>query len=85
MEEIPAGSEVVLIGFHNTRFEDFLKKYQGKVKFSVCAFTTRSKSQNDMKIPDQFLPLLHRAVKLEDHIEGIKAEYKKLKEDEPQI
>lgn len=81
-EEIPVGSEVVLIGFHNTRFEDLIKKYRVHYQLSLCAFTTRSKSMNDMAIPEHFVPLLKHAIKLEDHIEGIKSEYKRLQETE---
>ena len=83
-EEVPKGSDVVLIGFHNTRFEELLKKYQHLFKLSLCAFTTRSKSQNDMKIPEHFIPLLKHAIMLEDHIEGIKGEYKRVSKEAEQ-
>lgn len=76
-EEIPIGSSVVLVGFHNTRFEDLLKKYRTQYSLSLGAFTTRSKSMNDMAIPEHFVPLLKHAIKLEEHIEGIKSEYKR--------
>lgn len=76
-EEIPPGSDVVLVGFHNTRFEDLIKKYRTRFNLSLCAFTTHSKSMNDMTIPEHFIPLLKYAIKLEDHIDGIKSEYRR--------
>jgi hypothetical protein len=83
-DELPEGSHVVLIGFHNTRFEDLLKKYQGTYEISLCAFTTKSKSQHDMKIPEHFATLLKHSVSLDTHVNGIKAEYRKPKAVEVQ-
>jgi CTP:phosphocholine cytidylyltransferase-like protein len=81
---LPDGSQVVLVGFHNTRFEDLLKKYQHQFQISICAFTTKSKTNNDMRIPENFIPLLTHAVSLDDHISGIKGEYKRSKQAEVQ-
>ena len=77
---LPDGSQVVLIGFHNTRFEDLLKKYREQFRISICAFTTKSKTNNDMKIPEHFVPLVERAVCLDEHISGIKGEYRRTKQ-----
>ena len=74
---IPSGSNLVLIGFHNTRFEEILKKYKTDFNISMCAFTTRSKSGMEMKIPTQFIPLLKHGLCLDTHIEGIKNEFKR--------
>lgn len=78
--ELPTGSQVVLVGFHNTRFEDLLRKYQNQFHISICAFTTKSKTNNDMKIPEHFVPLLDKAVSLDEHVSGIKAEYRRSKQ-----
>lgn len=79
--ELPQGSRVCLVGFHNNRFEDILTKYKGHYRLSLGAFTTKSKSHNDMKIPDHFIPLLEHSITLDDHIEGIKSEYKRSKDE----
>ena len=79
INELPAGSTVCLIGFHNNRFEDILKKYKDQYALSLCAFTTRSKSHNDMKIHEHFSEFLVNAINLDDHVDGIKNEYKKCK------
>ena len=73
--ELPAGSQIVLIGFHNTRFEELLRKYQNQFAISLCAFTTKSKTQNDMKIPEHFIPLVKHAVSLDEHVTNIKSEW----------
>lgn len=81
---LPTGSTVVLVGFHNTRFEDLIRKYREQYQISLCAFTTKSKTNNDMKIPEHFVPLLEKAVSLDDHIDGIKAEYRRVKPSDGQ-
>jgi hypothetical protein len=78
--ELPAGSEIVLIGFHNTRFEDILLKYKNKFSISMCAFTTKSKNGSDMRIPSHFAPLLRKVIVLDNHVDGIKSEYERVKE-----
>jgi len=80
-KELPEGSHIVLIGFHNTRFEDILLKYKNKFLISMCAFTTKSKAGLGMKIPDHFIPLLHRAICLDNHVDGIKGEFEHSKPD----
>lgn len=79
------GSNIVLVGFHNTRFEEILKKYKADYNISMCAFTTRSKSGMEMKIPTQFTLLLQHSLCLDSHIEGIKSEFKRATsiEDKP--
>ncbi len=79
INELPSGASVCLVGFHNNRFEDILKQYRGQHPMSLCAFTTRSKSQNDMKIPEHFNEFLVNAINLDGHIDGIKNEYKRSK------
>lgn len=81
--ELPVGSEIVLIGFHNTRFEDILLKYKNKFIISMCAFTTKSKNGSDMKIPSHFVPLLRRAITLDNHVDGIKSEYERMRHPSP--
>lgn len=84
---LPQGSNIVLIGFHNTRFEEILKRYKMDFNISMCAFTTCSKSGMEMKIPAQFFPLLKHNISLDNHIEGIKSEFKRasLKEAKPEV
>lgn len=77
-KELPPGSQVVLVGFHNTRFEDILLKYKTRFLISMAAFTTKSKAGMDMKIPDHFSPLLHRSICLDNHVDGIKGEFEKI-------
>ena len=74
---IAPGSNIVLIGFHNTRFEEILKRYKSAFKISMCAFTTKSKSGMEMRIPSQFPALLEHSICLDSHIEGIKNEFKR--------
>jgi hypothetical protein len=75
--EIPVGSHIVLIGFHNPRYLTFLQKYKGQYDFSVAAFTTPSKKQGWMQIPSEFAPYLKHSVNLDEHVGAIKAEFKK--------
>jgi len=77
LKEIPVGSNIVLVGFHNTRFEEILKRYQNDFQISMAAFTTRSKSGMEMKIPSQFVPFLKYSLSLDNHIDGIKNEFKR--------
>lgn len=79
-KELPPGSQIVLIGFHNTRFEDILLKYKSKFLISMAAFTTKSKNGMDMRIPDHFGPLLHRTISLDNHVDGIKEQFEKVTE-----
>jgi hypothetical protein len=74
--EIPTGSHIVLIGFHNERYLKFLEKYPA-FKFSVAAFTTPSKKQGMMTIPDTFLPYLQHAIHLDEYVAKIKAEFRR--------
>ncbi len=75
--DIPVGSHVVLIGFHNPRYLTFLQKYDKDYNFSIAAFTTPSKKQGWMQIPEEFKPFLKNSVNLDDHVGAIKAEFKK--------
>ena len=81
IESLPEGAHICLVGFHNNRFEDMLKVYKAKYRLSLCAFTTKSKSQNDMKIPEHFKAFLQVAIDLDEHIDGIKNEYKRSKQE----
>lgn len=81
-KEIPAGSDLVLIGFHNARYLPFLQKYAKEFKISIAAFTTPSRRQGWLQIPEEFKPFLAHAISLDDHVAEIKAEWKKKKKHE---
>ena len=74
-KDIPPGSSLVLVGFHNTRYLPFLQKYCHDYKISMAAFTTPSRRQGWLQIPEDFKPLLVHAVNLDDHVAEIKAEW----------
>jgi len=74
--EIPPGSHIVFIGFHNPRYRAFLLKYSKSFKFSMAAFTTPSRKQGWMTIPEDFKTLLSSAIILDDYVADIKAEFK---------
>jgi hypothetical protein len=76
--EIPKGSMLVFIGFHNPRYLKFLQQYAKDFSFSMAAFHTPSK-QGDMHIPAEFKPYLKNAVDLDEHIAKIQAEFRKKK------
>jgi|SRR5208282_622330 len=76
-KEIPTGSQVVLVGFHNIRYLSFLQKYHQGFRISVAAFTTPSRRQGFLKIPVEFVPLLQHAICLDDFVADIKSEWKK--------
>lgn len=73
---IPEASDLVLVGFHNIRYQAFLEKYHGKYRLTVAAFTTPSKKQGWMQIPPTFQPFLTHCIDLDQHVAGIKAEFK---------
>jgi len=75
--DIPKGSRVVLIGFHNPRYKSFIEKYKQDFKFSVAAFSTPSKKTGIMQIPEDFIPLLEHAISLDQYVAAIKAEFKR--------
>jgi len=75
-KEIPAGSDLMLVGFHNPRYLTFLQKYAKEFTFSMAAFTT-PKKQGWMQIPEEFGSYLRHSVNLDDHVAEIKAEFKK--------
>jgi hypothetical protein len=74
--EIPLGSNVVLIGFHNNRYLDFLKKYRETFKISIAAFSTPNKHQGTMRIPKEFIAHVEQAIDLDPYVSAIKAEWK---------
>jgi hypothetical protein len=76
-KEIPTGSSLVLIGFHNSRYLPFLQKYHAEYKISMAAFTTPSRRQGWLQIPEDFKALLVNAINLDDHVSDIKAEWRK--------
>lgn len=78
-KDIPPGSTVVLIGFHNIRYLSFLQKYSQDYKLSMAAFTTPSHRQGLLKIPDEFTPYLQKSICLDGHVADIKSEWKKKK------
>lgn len=75
--DIPAGSTVVLVGFHNPRYLSFLEKYGQQFQINVAAFATPSKKQGMMDIPVEFVPHLKQAIHLDGCVEGIKAQFRK--------
>jgi hypothetical protein len=75
--DIPTGSSVVLIGFHNPRYLSFVEKYSKDFKISMAAFTTPSKKQGWMTIPETFTPFLTHAIDLDKYVAQIKAEFKR--------
>jgi hypothetical protein len=76
-KEIPVGSTIVLIGFHNARYLDFLKKYRDSYKISIAAFSTPSKHLGVMRIPAEFSSYVEQALDLDPHADAIKAEFKR--------
>lgn len=76
-KEIPVDSNVVLVGFHNPRYLQFLEKYSKTHKLSMAAFTTPSRKSGDMTIPSEFHPLLVHAINLDSCVTEIKAEFKR--------
>jgi len=75
--EIPEGSSVVLVGFHNARYLEFIKKYHKDFDISMAAFATPSKKQGIMKVPKEFEPFLRHNIDLDEHVAAIKAEFKR--------
>lgn len=78
-KDIPKDAQIVLIGFHNIRYRSFLEKYSKDYKLSVAAFATPSKKQGMMTIPTEFAPFLQHSISLDEHVAGIKAEFRKSK------
>jgi hypothetical protein len=76
-KEIPKGSDLMMVGFHNPRYLTFLQKYTKDYTFSMAAFTTPSKKQGWMQIPEEFNSYLKHSVNLDEHVAEIKAEFKK--------
>jgi hypothetical protein len=74
---IPEGSDVVLVGFHNVRYIKFLEKYAKTFKLHLAAFATPSRSQGLMTVPEEFKPFLVSLVDLDADVPGIKAEFQK--------
>ena len=75
--DIPKGSNVLLVGFHNPRYLTFLQKYAQDYNLSVAAFVTPSKKMGMMEIPKEFTPFLKQTINLDEHVTEIKAEFKK--------
>jgi hypothetical protein len=77
--EIPKGSQIVFIGFHNPRYLSFLQKYHKEFKLNMAAFHTPSKKQGEMHIPAEFAPYLKNVIDLDEHVDAIKDEFRKKK------
>lgn len=75
--EIPEGSNLVLIGFHNIRYLNFLKQYSQRFKVSMATFGTPSKKLGLMTIPEEFRPHLKLGINLDEHIQAIKNEFRR--------
>lgn len=75
--DIPKGSAVVMIGFHNPRYRSFFEKYAPDYNLSLAAFDTPSKKQGLMAIPTDFAPFLRNAIHLDTHLPEIREQFKK--------
>ncbi len=75
--EIPPGSTVVFVGFHNTRYTQFFEKYHKDFKLHIAAFSTPSKRQGVMRIPTEFVPFVKSSIDLDPHATEIKAEFRR--------
>jgi hypothetical protein len=75
--EIPKGSIVVLVGFHNPRYLEFIKKYHDDFEISMAAFGTPSKKMGIMHIPEGFKPFLNHVIDLDKFVTEIKAEFRR--------
>lgn len=74
--EIPLGSTVVFIGFHNSRYKEFFEKYHKDYNLHIAAFSTPSKRQGVMRIPAEFSPFMGSCIDLDSHAAAIKAEFR---------
>jgi hypothetical protein len=77
--EIPPGSEVVLIGFHNHRYTEILEKYAESYKIHAAAFTTKTSKGEWMFIPEEWADLTVSCLNLDSCVEYFKEEYHKQK------
>jgi hypothetical protein len=77
--EIPLGSKVVLIGFHNHRYSEILEKYSETHEIHVAAFTTRTAKGEWMQIPEDWSGLAASCKELDGYAEYFKEEYHRLK------
>jgi hypothetical protein len=77
--EIPKGSTLVLIGFHNPRYRAFIEQYRKDYHISLAAFATPSKKQGMMTIPPEFRSLVEHAIELDNYVVEIKQEFKHAK------
>ena len=75
--DIPKGSTLVFIGFHNSRYTQFLEKYHKDYKLHIAAFATPSKRQGTMRIPKEFAPFVGSSIDLDPHADAIKAEFRR--------
>ena len=75
-KEIPAGSNVILVGFHNERYVTYLQKYAKDFRLHLAAFTTPSRKSGMMGIPSSFKPFLELSINLDNSVEAIKWVFK---------
>ena len=75
--DIPIGSKIVFVGFHNPRYLSFIQKYYEDFEISMAAFGTPSKKQGIMHIPEEFKSFLKHSINLDEHVAAIKAEFKR--------
>jgi hypothetical protein len=71
--EIPKGSNVVFVGFHNERYLTMIQKYTSDFNLSLAAFTTPSRKNGMMGIPVSFQPYLKLSINLDHSVEAIKS------------
>lgn len=77
--EIPQDSNVVLVGFHNHRYEEILQKYGMDQTIHVAAFTTMTAQGDWMRIPEGWSELAASCRELDGYVDFIKEEYYKSK------
>lgn len=75
---IPRKSTVVMVGFHNHRYEEILIQYKNTYNIHVAAFSTQTAKGEYMQIPRHWDRLCCSCRDLDYHIDGIKTEFKKI-------
>jgi hypothetical protein len=75
LHEIPRGSRVILVGFHNHRYEEILVKHSANHEIHVAAFATSTTRGDLMHIPEGWSELCSSCIELDSHVDLIKEEY----------
>lgn len=77
--EIPQGSNVALVGFHNHRYEEILSKYSPDHKIHVAAFATKTGKGEWMRIPEEWEGVAVTCTDLDPYADLFKEEFHKAK------